>query len=281
MGSGSDWHSLLGHDIAEQLIAQAYDDVANGRHNDCGAAIVNPSGMPRCQGEGCKRLALNGMSFCSYDHYEELVEERKAKNGYRTGSALGPKIDYSAQLKPATASTVHVAAPAPKPVSAPKLPKLKSKAQLSRETLSDERLKRLRALGMSYKQICDENGQEYSVIAERCQQLRIGSKPTAAPEKEMPVKAQEFEGLIGYYQPTKEEANGMVQEPAIGIQAPDFSGDHRSDGDIYALKYDFNPQAAVTTSNNPYDLVIADLEKRRDSLLDAIRLMHALRDSGV
>lgn len=32
---------------------------------------------------------------------------------------------------------------------------------------------------------------------------------------------------------------------------------------------------------NPYDLVIADMEKRRDHLLDAIRLMQALRDSGV
>jgi hypothetical protein len=34
-----------------------------------------------CQAQGCKRNAEKGWSFCSHDHYDELVAERKRRAG--------------------------------------------------------------------------------------------------------------------------------------------------------------------------------------------------------
>lgn len=212
---------------------------------------------PRCIAAGCKLPAVDGLSYCSEDHYEELVEERKAKQNYRTGY-LG------VTLPPARPSPVHVAAPkipTPKPV---KQPRPKAKTELSRETLPDEKLRELRALGMSYKDIAREYGQEWAVVASRSQQLGIGASKAAAPEKEMPAQQyedKEVQAILGQTaQLAKESSDEWRSRQQVAL-----SGSFQSD-----------KQPA-----NPYDLVIADMEKRRDHLLDAIRLMQALRDSGV
>lgn len=51
-----------------------------------------------CHGEGCTHKPVAGMSYCSEDHYEQLVDERKARNHYRSASPV--QSDYTAQLQP-------------------------------------------------------------------------------------------------------------------------------------------------------------------------------------
>lgn len=69
---------------------------------------VNGSGT--CQGDGCNRRPVSGLSFCSEDHYEELVAERKSRNSYRTGSPSSTG-DYTKTLKAPTNQVVQKKSP--------------------------------------------------------------------------------------------------------------------------------------------------------------------------
>lgn len=70
-----------------------------------------------CQGEGCTHKPVTGMSYCSEDHYEQLVDERKARQHYRSAAPVLREHDFSASLKPPTnKGLIKPPKPEPKPM---------------------------------------------------------------------------------------------------------------------------------------------------------------------
>lgn len=76
---------------------------------------MTANGSVACHGADCTNKPVAGMSYCSEDHYEELVEERKARNRYRTGNHIIPATDYTATLKPATNQGLEKTVEEPQP----------------------------------------------------------------------------------------------------------------------------------------------------------------------
>lgn len=228
---------------------------------------------PRCIAAGCKLPAVDGLSYCSEDHYEELVEERKAKNGYRTGSPLRAH-DFTEQLKPPKASSVHVA------TVASKMKQVKASKPKASKAAAPE------------KEMPAQQYEDKEVEAILCQTAQFAKE--SSDEWRSGQEVAQGTGAI----------KGLPDAPVCrcGHPADAHVRGHHGDSECkrpfcYCGNYDTRPDSASISEQaaaaivgslqpekqpaNPYDLVIADMEKRRDHLADAIRLMQALRDSGV
>jgi hypothetical protein len=69
---------------------------------------VERGGNRMCQGEACTNKAVRGSSYCSEEHLDQLMAERRAKNAYRvatpvsagsaTETSIVPHRDYTASL---------------------------------------------------------------------------------------------------------------------------------------------------------------------------------------
>lgn len=110
------WRSLLGAKFTEELIEQAHADAARR------TGIMGRSAFKtKCKAEGCGRSAVDGASYCSDDHYDELVAERIARKGYRL-STPRPR-DYTIAL-PRASKRSALTTPRKVTLLAPEKPKL-------------------------------------------------------------------------------------------------------------------------------------------------------------
>lgn len=190
--------------------------------------------MQCASAEGCNRRAVDGMSYCSEDHYDDLVAERKAKHGYR-------------MRQPGEKVAVHV------PVV-----KQRNKTEQSRAIISDERLTKLRRLGMSYAQIGKDNGVEWPVIADRCAKLGLGRPPKA------PAKKEE---MADPYKVEVERAQAAESDRLCNLQAVG-EGDTQELAQIWTKV--FSPSAIEGA--RLYS-VLAGLKRDRDTLDAVIRVL--------